>query len=288
MDLVAFKKTLRYARAATPDEVVQDVGALRLFDASHEARERRWRRLMVFGFVGVFVSLFVGGIASSALETPWPMLAVPTLLAVGIVSALRRRAWGLFNLANERYELLGAVCRLVKADLPRDGTVEVGLELDRPEQPRYLTRQLERGRWKCKLYVQPWLRLRGRLVDGTRFEVRAVERQEVRTCWKTNARGKRKHKRKVKAATLLDVAQVPKHREGEAGLDGLGERLSGAAKLPPGARLLRARAEAGSLSLRAVLTPADPRTRFLDLEKAVALMLLSLYQVVGAARRGVA
>jgi hypothetical protein len=288
MDLVAFKKTLRYARAAAPDEVVQDVGALRLFDASHEALERRWRRLMVFGFVGAFIAVFVGGILSSVVGAPWPMLAVPALLGLGIVSAIRKRAWGRLNLANERYELLAAVCRLLKADLPREGTIDAGLELDRPEQPRYLTRQLERGRWKCKLYVQPWLRLRGKLVDGTRFDVRAVERQEVRTCWKTNARGKQKHKRKVKATTLLDVVLVPRRKEGQAGLAGLGERLTQAAKLPPEARLLRVRADADGLSLRAALTPADPRTRFVALEKTVALMLLSVYQVVAASRRGVA
>jgi hypothetical protein len=287
MDLVAFKKTLRYTRSAGPDQVVQDVGALRLFDAGHEALERRWRRWMGFGFVGAFVSFFAGGIVSAMVGAGWPMVAVPALLALGIVSAVRQRAWARFNLANERYELLAAVCRLLKADLPRDGTVDVNLTLDRPEQAQYLTRKLERGRWKCKLYVQPWLRLRGRLIDGTRFDVRAVERQEVRTCWKSNGR-KTKHKRKVKASTLVDVALVPKRKDGAPALASLGDRLTEATKLPPGARLLRASADADSLTLRAVLSPDDPRTRFLDMEKTVALMLLSLYQVIAAARRGAA
>jgi hypothetical protein len=263
---------------------VQDVGALRIFDAGHEALERRWRRLMTFGFGGAFASLFIGGMVSSAVGQAWPMLAVPALLGLGIGGALRKRHWGRFNLANERYELLAAACRLLKADLPRDGTVEAALNLDRAEQAQYLTGQRERGRWKCKLYVQPWLRLRGRLVDGTRFDVRAVERQEVRTCWKTTARGKRKYKRKIKGSTVLDVALMPKLPG--AGPGGLGERLTESAKLPPGARLLRARADADGLSLRAALDAPDPRTRFLSLEKAVALMLLSLYDVVAAARRG--
>jgi hypothetical protein len=283
MDLVAFKKTLRYARSAPPDEVARDVAELRGFDGFHEALERRWRRLTIFGFVGAFVSLFGVVFVGSQLGLPWLIAIPPALLVLGIAAAFRKRTWGRFNLANERYELLAAVCRLLKADLPRDGAVEAGLELGRVEDKRFLVREFERAHWKCKLYVQPWLRLRGRLVDGTRFDLRAVERQEVRTCWKTNARGKSKHKRKVKVSALLDVSLSPK---GPAALAGLGDQVARAAKLPPGVRLVRARAEADSLGLRASLNLTDARTRFLDLERSIALMLLSLYQVVAGTRRG--
>jgi hypothetical protein len=162
----------------------------------------------------------------------------------------------------------------VKPDLADDATLDADVEL-RP--PSLVTRELERGAWKCKVYVQPWLRLRGRFVDGTRFEVKAVERREVRTCWKRGRSGKMKSKRKERSAALLDVSLSPQ-RAGDLSVHA--ERLTKAVQLPSSTELVRARAEADALSLRTRVA-AGPTAR---LDRTVAMMMLSLYQVVGFAR----
>jgi hypothetical protein len=278
MDLESFRRTLRYQRAAAPDEIADDLDELARFDAIQEQGQRRWRRLMVTGIVGLFVSPCVGGALSEGTSVPGlGFVLAGAFLIFAVVAGLLMRRWGRFNLPNERYQALRALCRLVKADLPDQAPVDVDLDLARPSR---LVRELERGVWKCKVYVQPWLRLRGRLVDGTRFEVRAVERQEVRTCWKQTSRGKQKHKRKVKSTALLDVTLAAKSaRAGD--LSAHGALLTRAVQLPEQSQLVRAQATAEELALRARVPGSDPAR----IERTVAMMMLSLYQVLGFAQQ---
>jgi hypothetical protein len=288
MDLVAFKRTLRYQRIASPAQIVADLDELRLFDRGHEALERRWRRLFIAALVALFLSLFIGlrvGLAGGGGAIGFLPLALAVL---AVVAAVRWRRWAKFNLADERYQALATLCGLVRADMPSDGTLDVSLDFSRTERADLMQGERARGRWKCKLYVQPWLRARGRFVDGTRFDIRASERLEVRTCWARGRSGKTKHKRKVKGGAVLDVSLAPKTEAGRAGdLAAQGPALQQAVKLPPEARLVRGQAAADHLELRAWVARQPPGAP--PLEHTLAMMLLGLYQVIGRAqeqRRG--
>lgn len=283
MDLDAFKRTLRYQRAAAPAQIITDLDDLSRFDRVHEMRERSARRLFKVLVVLLVLSIFFGiAIASDLPESTAGLVPIlPVSLAIVAASALVRwRHWAKFNLPDERYQTLTALCRLVRADMPSDGTIEVSLDFNRAEQPGLLQGQQSRGRWKCKLYVQPWLRTRGRFVDGTRFDIRAVERCEVRTCSARSRSGKIKHKRKMKRGTVLDVSLIPKAgRTGD--LSGQAARLGETVKLPTEARLMRTDAAADSVGLRAYVGRSAQGES--PLAHTLALMLLGTYQIIVSA-----
>jgi hypothetical protein len=294
LDLQEFKKTLIYELEGPVTEVQRDVPRLRLVDKHFE--KLAFRALMVA--LVLSLATIIGGVATfmafdSRAEHPEiPGAVTVALLIATIVSWIVRSRRKRLDTEDRRYELVGQLLRLLKTDMAADATVNVRLDLGPADARAKFDREGEAGPWSVKYYVDPWLQLRGRLLDGTRFLVTMIEKTQHRSRWKRSASGKMKRKTKTKSgseASLLLKIKPSRH----PALQKLGSDANGALQLPPEVQPKDLQVTAEGIVLKTRLDPEwvvpGPNEREEDMTgpsgpHAVAMMFLSLYQILNLSK----
>ncbi|MCY1040055.1 hypothetical protein OV208_01890 [Corallococcus sp. bb12-1] len=237
---------------------------------------------------------------------------VPILLGVlgftlWILQSLRGFLLLLYKdiLQERRSDLALVLIHRLQVDLEPGALVGLRLVLDASDLEVKRVRERPQGRWTVKDYVDPWLAFQGRLRDGTRLRLTAVERVRTLFRWKESKNGlKLKPRTRVRScSTRLRVMLRVKPKR-YLGL----KPLEDAVRLPPDVTLERLRISQDRLDLRVVMegehwvarappegTPAPaprgmswpprettgPRT---NASRVVTMLLLSLYQTLGATR----
>jgi hypothetical protein len=287
-DLEQFKKTLLYEVRAPATDVFADLDSLREVDKHNEGIAKRFLQA---GCVTLLLGIvcFVVGVVT---ELP-PLFAVAGLAIVaGIVSFVVRRRYSRLDTEDRRYQLVEKVVRLLSADLHPEQELGLRLDLSKPKQKHKLQGEGEVGQWKVEYYEDPWLELKTRLLDGTACQLRLTEHFQYRHRWARSSSGKRKHKSKTKSATraLLEL-KVKEHKF--PGLSQLAGTAQQAVQLPPAVALKSLRVEPPHLAMQVatkeewgVGTPEKPlQPPVTEGSEIVALMFMSLYQVLNLARK---
>ncbi|HSP79263.1 MAG TPA: hypothetical protein VLQ93_12080, partial [Myxococcaceae bacterium] len=136
-------------------------------------------------------------------------------------------------------------------------------------------------------YQDPWLSLRGRLLDGTHFQLGMVQKLQKRSRWVRNYRGKNKYKSKSKERALAWV-QLRVKPEKHPQLEQLGRQARGAVRLPPGSSIRGLDVTAESISLEVVVghdwEAAGAGIEKENASRLFAMMLMSCYQVLNLSR----
>ncbi|RKH72061.1 hypothetical protein [Corallococcus aberystwythensis] len=302
------------SRAPVPD-LLEDMTVLSQLDARAEGQRRalEWSGWLTV-IPGGVMAILAYGVWMGSMEAEDPFSEAGTLLlqVTGVVgglllvaglclflwrASLKRR-----DLDNRRYGLAQVLLQRLQLDLAPDAPVWLKLDLRPPDLLDKRVRQDMVGWWNTDFFVDPWFKLETRLADGTFVRIHMVERLQKRERSKTSASGKSRTKTKRKGFALLDVSvRVKPHRF--PGLERLKSRASAATRLPRHIELERVRVAADRMSLRVRLSDdwvarphkeaGDPEAPAFwrqalakdDASRTATMMLLSLYQVLGYARR---
>jgi hypothetical protein len=302
----ALSKDLVYRKQAPPAEVVADLQAVEaaLPGLAKEVEEDTSTALILLGggLLGSVMWVIVTKNLDAGVLT-W--FALP-ILATGIGFGLRAlarangdtpRMYDLLVRTSRRRELVRTLLTRLRTDLEPQGLVDLTLDQNAGISPSTLVRQEKRGAWDCSVHQAPWLNLQARLLDGTHLRLSAVEHTRKMSKSKLNARGRRKYKYRNQDATVFQVALRVKP-ETHPGLASLEEAARRAVRLSPDMDLKRLRVAEDRLEMH-VRVPAgtldmSSRTSFTapagpppmpEAARVVTMMLLSLYQTLGYARR---
>ena len=116
------------------------------------------------------------------------------------------------DLDHRRYELVAGLVQLLSADIRSDALLAVDIDFRAHDhrEKRLPTRYIGDG--NINSYIDHWLQLRGRLVDGTKFTIRLIEKQQLSRRQKNSASGKQKIKTKTKTSSeaILTLKVKPK------------------------------------------------------------------------------
>jgi hypothetical protein len=197
-----FKKTLIYSRTAPIPTLLEDLAAVRGFDGRNEKLNLVWKLMGSAGVVGLIYG-FATGAAQRGMSDPsfFFFIVVPAAAAVvGIGLAIGRSK---FNLENRRYELAERILQFLRRDSRPDAEVFIETDFRKPNHKAKHVRKGKVGVWSVNYYTDRWLQVRGRLLDGTAYQLQAVEQHQVRTKSYRSASGKAKTKTKTKSATEL-------------------------------------------------------------------------------------
>lgn len=286
-------------RATVPcPQIIEDLQQLVEFDALKEKHQARAAKVGILTLAAGALCLFVGFIAMDGEGVGMPLAWAGTALAlVGIGAFIVRARHQRLNLENRRYELASCLVGLLRADIAPDEPVTLELDL-RPadHEDKYQNESKTRSGWNVKHYLDTWLSLQGRLLDGTHFRVEMTERTQERKRTKTNVRGKTKYQSKQKSDALLRVRlRVKPERYQHLGR--LGHQAEGAVQLLKGTQLKELTVEADRVDMTLHLAspwsageepPPGPgsgtRPAPLNGQRMVAMALLSLYQLLNLSR----
>ncbi|RKI03528.1 hypothetical protein [Corallococcus sp. AB038B] len=289
LDTSEFKKTYVYEASAPVAEVLADLKTLGELDAWAERR----RILMGIGsFVCVCLSI------SFLILSQWLLSAA--LFATSIVLVILWTRSKHTDLENRRYGLVSTLLQRFQVDLDANAPVDVKLDLAPEDDARKCVGKLKRGRWDCEDFTDAWLSLHGRFADGTHLHLSVVEHFQKRKRYGRGSSGKMKLKTKRKGKTLLQVGLRVKP-ERFPGLASQAANAKKAVRLPQEVMLSRLDVTQDRVAMRALLgrdgrdwvvrrtKPTSPSELIVlppnDASRVVTMMLLSLYQVLGATHR---
>lgn len=286
IQLSELARTLVYHNQAEIQTIQSDVEAIRRFDRKNEKLRSIWGWLALAG--GIVCVL--GGITGIATDSPvvfWSLLVIGAIfIIVGNIFRLWHKR---LNFDDDRYELLGQVLRLLEKDSASNAVVQARLDLGRPDARMKFVRKGSAGRWEAKFYEDQWLRLAGRLLDGTSYNLAVTERFQHRVRWTTSRSGKWKNKRKTKSATKAVLRLKPKPSK-HLHLWKLAPDAANAIQLPDWAWVKSIAVEGGVLVLKVSVkvdwgVPLPDRERpWCDGVHLIAMMFLSLYQIVNLSK----
>ena len=276
------KRELIYDVEQPVDAVLADLKELADWTQQATAKRKTYLRWLTVAILTTIVGLFLTFVA--------PPLALLCVVGLGasVALAVMRQGWPDMSRTSRRHELLASVLNAVGRDMAKDTITSVRLVLSPPNEAAKKTNNGQAAGWKVTYYNDPWLTVRGRLVDGTAFQVHLVEKFQDRKKWKRSASGKYKLKRKSKSTTEAMVLLRPKRaiasRLPECGPDQQAKLL-----LPPWIAVKRFTLAKGTLTL--VVRVADewslqpaPHSHVRNGREIVVRMLLGLYRIVGETR----
>ncbi len=284
-DETQFRKGLQYSVSLSPDTVMEDMNFFRGFDRQQEKLIHIGTALIVVGVV-----LTAGGVILFGIENP--VLGFISLL-FGLVSlvvgGVLKFRFGKLNLDDRRYELVAGLLKLLSKDMAADAPTNVDLDFTPHNHKSKFQRAGKVGYWNAKFYVDPWLSMKGTLLDGTKFTVALLEKQQDRSRTKISASGKRKHKTKTKNASEVIVSLKIKEKRYPNAQD-LDKKIQNAVVLPPWTGLKSVGVVDNVLTLRT--STKNPWDAQLPSGKAnerdginwVAMSFLSLYKLLNDAK----
>lgn len=287
-ELQKFEQTHIYTAKAPVAQVLQDLKSIHEAGLSISQRITLYKRAFIVSVICAMLSVFIGGVVAQNFS---PELGVAVIvvcvLACIILGVLffssRKRAF------DGRCDvLLARALDFLSRDMPPEAPVQVILDLRSHTHPQKLVRTGKVHQWNVKFYVDKWLLLSGRLLDGTTFRLAATTRWQARSKTKRSSSGKTKWKHKTKESTVLGLRLRFKP-----------ERYSHVATIADAKRAVQL---PKGVTLRAVATSSDSALLAATLPKwenvpagrepgnsvsgphTVAMMFLSLYQVLNLSK----
>lgn len=282
----ALRKTLMYKADATAAQIYADVAEMREFDRENEKLQSMWGWI---GGLAILIALasFIGLVVTEG-ESPLPYAGLAFGVVTAIVGFFIRSRYAKFNLEDLRYEFLRELVRLLKTDMREEDTFHVKLSFRRHNHRNHFERKGHASGWKVKFYKHPWITVKGRLLDGARFEVSLIEKQQDRHKTKQSRSGKYKMKYKTKnAAEMIVVLRFkPKRYPLFAGNQAAIEQ---ALQLPQGAELKALEVTEQSIKIQVKTGPGfeigkDDAKAKQRVQLATSL-LLSCYHILNQSRR---
>jgi hypothetical protein len=303
VDLDQFSNAPIYRATVPCSQALEDLQQLGQLDAHREKKQRQASLVGGSTLVAGILGLLVGfpGLQGEGIGEVLGWGGVGLIL-VGLVALIQSSRYQQLNLENRRYELASRLVGLLQADIAPDEPVTLELDL-RPEthSDKYQNESRTPSGWKVKHYLDPWLSLQARLLDGTHLRLEMTARVQLRSRTKTNARGKTKHKSRQLSDALLRVRLRVKPERYQH-LERLGAKAEGAMQLLKGTQLKDLTVEADRVDMTLHLdspwsagneprpSPGSgpgnrsPGPTPLNGQRVVAMALLSLYQLLNLSR----
>jgi hypothetical protein len=209
------------------------------------------------------------------------------LFVVSLAAFLLRALSSRLDLENRRYELVTRLVRLLQADTAPQEPMTVELDF-RPatHSDKFSGESATANGWTVKSYVDRWLSLQTRLLDGTHLRVEMLERTGKRSRSKRSSSGRYKTKYKTLSDALVRVRLQVKPEKYQH-LGRLGARARDAVKIPLGSRLKSLSVEEDRLEMTVLMKGTwgveNERTQ-VNAVQVMAMSLLSLYQLLNLSR----
>jgi hypothetical protein len=176
-----------------------------------------------------------------------------------------------------------ASIRLFGCDMGKGALLQLSLDLSAHNKKAKLTHKNKQGPWTISHYYDPWLRMSGKMTDGTRFNLLVAERFQSRY---------RPHKRKSireRSTTITTVKFLAKPGT-NCQLNRIRNKAGSLVGLPTWATLKTLEISNTSLKLTASTSEkwsfgAKPVKGSVDFLELIALAMLSLYEILNLANQ---
>ncbi|MDG2220078.1 MAG: hypothetical protein P8L85_01775 [Rubripirellula sp.] len=291
-DEAKFRKTLVYQSKGTVKSLLADLNFLRHFDKHNEKRSQIFR---IVGYTGIACLCLAAVCLLFVLGTPRGSQAAKTaVIAVGGIGAILSITGFAMNakhsnLEDRRYEILHGLLKLLDKDMADEAHIEAKIDFRPHNHSQKLLRKGKVSYWNVKFYMDRWLEVRGNFVDGTKYTITLIEKQQDRHRTKRSASGKLKHKYKTKNSSEAIVNLKIKQKRYPQARNKY-NHIKNAIKLPSWVNLKSVTADGDQLTLRTTTSSkwdaVGPKTKrpAKDGVNWMAMMFLSMYRLLNVSK----
>jgi hypothetical protein len=283
------KATLKhpaYQSTASIATMIQNLSGIAQRQQDIVRKKTRLTWTAVVAFAGAFGSFFVAG-----LIPPLGAVLIVVCLGYGIYAVIGVNHQGKIELVKYRYALLARLLKVFDRDMQNSSPVSVVAVFSKPDQPHKKQDTIPhptRQKWKLDRFCDRWLDLKGRFLDGSRFDLSVTEFYQKAYGWKRGRSGKSKYKTKSKSKGW-EVALTLKYSARKYGATQvLQQEIQDAIQLPSQAVLKGLKVTPKSIQLVVKVRPnaSSPTDEINEAElyRTITMMFLSLYQVLNLAK----
>lgn len=277
--LERFKNTLVYEHTDSIAALRADLQRIHELDKEKEGKSGRAWWIIGFGALAG-----IGGLIGMTVNS---LLAIPAIAGgiMFVTGIILKIVHGKLDVDDARYEIADGLLDMLALDSAPDSSVQLRVDFQNHSHESKFKRAGKSGAWDVKYYVDPCISLRGRLLDGVRYSVTVTQKLQKRSKWKTNPRGKTKHKSKSKACAELQVVLRFKPEKFPA-FNRIADKVQGSLRMPRGQAVkdLQVTENQVSLQLRDARPTPDEQLHVGLVLEALTTMFLGLYQGLNVAR----
>jgi hypothetical protein len=278
VELSSLRKNLIYQNTAAIAQVVNDLDEIAALDLVAEKQQARYRNLLICFGIAAFVSVFIPGAG---------IILCPILAIVAAIFGILMARKGRLNVANYRYGVAKKVLEMLARDVNETEPISFTLVLSKPTQKEKQTHTAPhpyRPNWKIDFFQDTWLQVQSRFLDGNKFLLTATEVAQTQYGWKRSSSGKSKYKSKTKSKRLELNLEMDYSAKRYGAVPILRDEAKGAVQLPPEVVLKRLDIDEKDIHLRVKMPPWTQPEQIEHFYQAIAMMFLSVYQVLNLAR----
>jgi hypothetical protein len=300
IELKQFRQSLTYTATAPLPVIAASLHEIQELFQIIEVKQKEYHQKAPYyflGAMGLFVLIFVLIIIASSLNIAPSLVGfVGILLFLGMIgliiaSIYASVMWFKFiklNLAIYRYEVTNKVLQTLSRDVDKVAEADLYLSfqpIDKTEHTINTIPHPQKAGWKISNHEHQWLKIQGRFLDKTRFQLTANELAKRQHGWKKSSSGNsKKYKSKTKSKGL-DISlslNYPQRRYGE--IKNLENTLFEAIKLPSTASVRNVKITDKAIHLLVRINP-ETVDNSEQIHQTITMMLLSLYQVLNFAKK---
>jgi hypothetical protein len=293
IDLKQFRQNLRYTMQAPVAKIIDGLQEIAEIDRLAEQKQKQYGQQALYYFLGIIIAvglmIFASNIINSDLQSLLIILFVVAIigLSIGLIYALVNRfKFSRINVVNYRYQSTQRTLQMLSRDMDANADIELQLSFQPIEKNEYKTNTTPhpiKSGWKIDHYQHEWLKIQGKFLDKTRFELSATAISKKQYGWKRGSSGKSKYKSKTKSGGLdinLNIT-YPQRRYGAVKI--LENQATDAIKLPKLTHLKGLKITDKSMHLLVRLAPniADNQE---EIYQTITTMFLSIYQILNLAK----
>ncbi|MBD2438321.1 hypothetical protein [Nostoc sp. FACHB-110] len=295
VDLKQFRQNLTYTVQAPVAQILSDLQQIKEIDRLAEQKQQEFGKQALYYFIGIIITIILMIIASSLITNNNSQSLLFILffvvvigLIIGFIYALVNRfKFGRINILNYRYQSTQKILQMLSRDIDSNAEINLQLSFQPTEKADYKTNTIPhpvKSGWKIDHHQQEWLKIQGKFLDKTRFDLSATAISKKQYGWKRGSSGKSKYKSKIKSGGLdinLNIA-YPQRRY--AAVKTLENEARGAIKLPNLAHLRSLKIADKSIQFAVRIAPnvADNQA---EIYQTITTMFLSVYQILNLAKK---
>lgn len=283
-DAKEFNRTLAYTASAPIPKVLVDLNEISNLDAIATAKKKKFTGLLIGFIIGIFISFFLIGI----------YIGIFTLIGCvigAVITGVLYQRYARLDVEEYRYDVPRQLLEILGRDMERAASIQLKIAFSSPfEAAKKVSTgpHPRRSGWKIDYFNDPWLEIQGALLDGTDFTVAVTTFGIAQYGWKRGRSGKQKFKRKTKIKSVELAVELDISKRKYGAISVLAEQAADAIKLPPAARMKRLKISDDAILLVVKLHPQDPLSQQIkteELQPAIVMMLMSLYQILNLAKK---
>ena len=280
-----FKRSREYSGIVPVASAASDMTYLRSTDKMAETRATIGVAVVIIGLIMVVSGFILFSNDNTVFSGGLALVGAVVLLA-GLISRLY---YCRFDIEDRRYEFVASLLALLQVDMEENATAEIYVNFLPHNHKSKFQRKGKVGYWDANFYNDAWFSMRGRFLDGTKFSMTLLEKQQDRSRSKRSASGKLKTKTKTKNASEVIVSLKFKNKRYPNAQE-LASGIQQFVRLPQWAELKSVAAEGDALTLRSTTksgwSAGNPQGKkpAHDGVGWVSMALLSLYKLLNEAK----